>query len=278
MVSLDDIKNAVLYFNNHNVFTLMDAQQKEAAQFIQQMNADVFLNTPVDDIIDQVVDKYAFDVPVFQRDQAHLEEPREVRLTIQDYGRTIHPMGTVLTLVVPFTGDTGRIIALWVSAFEILAHPPYGKQNGYKQVYALLNSVKSRNSRCKEKRFSPYPYKQGIRSILPCWIYGQLNGIRNDFLHGNRVRDDDLITKRSQRGIQSYASVLYRMALAAFLKLKFTEKLKAAPSKSVYEQRKFEFEAHQGDAESALGSICYTEQEWNNIQHGQLSPNVKKWP
>jgi len=40
MVSLDDIKNAVLYFNNHNVFTLMDAQQKEAAQFIQQMNAD----------------------------------------------------------------------------------------------------------------------------------------------------------------------------------------------------------------------------------------------
>jgi hypothetical protein len=26
-----------------------------------------------------------------------------------------------------------------------------------------------------------------------------------------------------------------------------------------------------------LGSICYTAQEWNDIQHGQLSPDIKKW-
>ena len=83
--------------------------------------------------------------------------------------------------------DIGRLVALWVSAFEILAHPPYGKNNGYKQVYALLNSIQWRSSRNKEKRFSPYPHKKNTpRSNLPCWIYGQLNEFRNDFLHGNK--------------------------------------------------------------------------------------------
>jgi hypothetical protein len=175
--------------------------------------------------------------------------------------------------------DLGRLVALWVSAFEILAHPPYGRQNGYKQVYALLNSIHWRSSRCKERRFSPYPHKKGTpRSNLPCWIYGQFNGFRNDFLHGNRVSDTHLITKRSDRAIQSYASVLYRMALASFLKLKWREKLRSAAGKSAYERRQFEFESHQRDAESALGSICYNVQEWNDIQHGQLSPDIKKWP
>ena len=175
--------------------------------------------------------------------------------------------------------DLGRLVALWVSAFEILAHPPYGRQNGYKQVYALLNSIRWRSSRCNERRFSPYPHKTGTpRSNLPCWIYGQLNGFRNDFLHGNRVTDTHLITKRSDRAIQSYASVLYRMALASFLKLKWREKPKSAAGKFSYEQHQFEFDSHQRDAESALGSICYTVQEWNDIQHGQLSPDIKKWP
>ncbi len=175
--------------------------------------------------------------------------------------------------------DLGRLVALWVSAFEILAHPPFGTQNGYKQVYALLNSVQWRNSRNKERRFSPYPHTRNTpRSNLPCWIYGQLNQFRNDFIHGNRVNETHLVTKRSDRAIQSYASVLYRMALASFLKLKWSEKLKSAAGKSAYEQRQFEFESHQRDAETALGSICYTTQEWNDLKNGQLSPDIKKWP
>ena len=68
------------------------------------------------------------------------------------------------------------------------------------------------------------------------------------------------------------------MALASFLKLKFNEKLKSKAGKSTYEQRKFEFEAHQGDCEIALGSICYTAEEWVGIKQGRLSPNIKKWP
>ena len=71
------------------------------------------------------------------------------------------------------------------------------------------------------------------------------------------------------------------MALASFMGLKWNDKLpkKASYSRrSDYEQRQFEFEAHQRDAEAALGSICYTASEWNDIQQGQISPDVKKWP
>ena len=175
--------------------------------------------------------------------------------------------------------DLGRLVALWVSAFEILAHPPFGNQNGYKQVYALLNAVQWHNSRNKERRFSPYPHKKRTpRSSLPCWMYGQLNQFRTDFIHGNKVNETPLVTRRSDRAIQSYASVLYRMALASFVDLRWKEKLKRKANKSDYEQRQFDFESHQRDAETALGSICYTQQEWSDLQRGHLSADVKKWP
>jgi hypothetical protein len=53
--------------------------------------------------------------------------------------------------------------------------------------------------------------------------------------------------------------VLYRMALASFMGLKWKEKLPKKSSylqRSNYEERQFEFDAHQRDAEAALGSIC----------------------
>jgi hypothetical protein len=131
MVRLEDLQEAVSYFTKFPVFSVMDSQLKEAGQFIQQMNADVLLNTPVDDIVLQVVSKYGFDVPVLSRDQAHLEEPREVRLTIQDYGRTIHPMGTVLTLIVPFSGDAGMF---WVTPSQLNSGPPRGNLNNNTMV------------------------------------------------------------------------------------------------------------------------------------------------
>ncbi len=131
MVRLEDLQEAVSYFTKFPVFSVMDSQLKEAGQFIQQMNADVLLNTPVDDIVLQVVSKYGFDVPVLSRDQAHLEEPREVRLTIQNYGRTIHPMGTVLTLIVPFSGDAGMF---WVTPSQLNSGPPRGNLNNNTMV------------------------------------------------------------------------------------------------------------------------------------------------
>lgn len=178
--------------------------------------------------------------------------------------------------------DLGRLVALWVSAFEILAHPPFGTQNGYKQVYALLESIRWRNSHCTKRIYSAYPHRRKLaRKTLPCWIYGQLNGVRNDFIHGNRVPDDRLLTPRSQRSLLSYAPVLYRMALAAFLKLRWKER--RPPKKSVlacnqYDERQFQFEAYQRATERAIESIKYTRQEWQDIKTGLLSPAIMKWP
>ena len=64
-------------------------------------------------------------MPVLLRNQAHLEEPREITMAVQDYGRTIHLSGTLLTLIVPFTGDAGMF---WV------ADPDWESRDGHYRV------------------------------------------------------------------------------------------------------------------------------------------------
>jgi hypothetical protein len=174
--------------------------------------------------------------------------------------------------------DLGRMAALWVSAFEILAHPPYGKLNGFKQVYSFLERIRWNNSHCNKPIYSAYPHKRSAsRKILPCWIYGQLNGARN----GNRISKDQLISPRSQRALLFYAPILYRMALASFLDIRWKER---KPSRgktldlSKYEERKFNFESYQRAAERALESVKYTKEEWIALRSGKLSPTVPKRP
>jgi hypothetical protein len=178
--------------------------------------------------------------------------------------------------------DLGRMAALWVSAFEILAHPPYGTLNGFKQVYSLLERIKWNNSHCNKAIYSAYPHKRSAsRKILPCWIYGQLNGARNDYLHGNRISKDQLISPRSQRALLFYAPVLYRMALASFLDISWKER-KPSKSKTLaisqYEERKFIFGSYQRAAERALESVKYTKKEWGALRSGKLSPTLPKRP
>src|ERR1700704_3331585 len=52
-------------------------------------------------------------------------------MAIQDYGRTIHRSGTLLTLVVPFTGDAGMF---WVRPNTFDSAPPRGNLNGNTMV------------------------------------------------------------------------------------------------------------------------------------------------
>lgn len=108
---LEDIENTVLYFSRTNMFTVLEMQRSEADRAINAINPDVLLNTPTDDLVKTIVDKYKLDIPVLKRDEAHLEEPREITFAKEDYGRTIHVQGTILVLHVPFTGDAGMF---WV--------------------------------------------------------------------------------------------------------------------------------------------------------------------
>jgi len=112
--------------------------------------------------------------------------------------------------------DSGKSIALWVSAFEILAHPGKGK-SGYPHVYELLEKAKWALSACKEAKYEAQaPVDDRRPRILACWVYGQINAARNNYLHGNPLTQDTLAVKESKRFLLDYAPILYRMAITGF--------------------------------------------------------------
>jgi hypothetical protein len=113
--------------------------------------------------------------------------------------------------------DVGRSIALWISAFEILAHPPNANAN-LRVVCELLEKVKWDNAALTTKRYKTYEGRnKSSRRILACSIYGELYKVRNDFLHGNRVRPSRLRLRRTENPLGHYAACLYRMALTTAL-------------------------------------------------------------
>jgi hypothetical protein len=118
----------------------------------------------------------------------------------------------------------GRSVGLWVSAFEILAHPKIGRSET-PLVYALLDKAPWLDKRLRQKRFKPFvsanrqKQKSAPLRSLPCWLYGALYHARNDFLHGNPVRLNRLHLRSSGKSLFQYAPLLYRMALSAFLQI-----------------------------------------------------------
>jgi hypothetical protein len=169
--------------------------------------------------------------------------------------------------------DIGRAIALWVSAFEILAHP--GTTNvGYRQVYHLLEKTTWNLTECKEVIYEPYGNKPGQpKRGLPVWLYGELNRARNDFLHGNPIDGSRLIVAPAKQALHLYAPPLFRMALTAFLDLKQGRR---PPSKGETDYEAFlayqhEFGGFQRDIEAALATILYTKEEYRAVRTGRAS-------
>ena len=120
--------------------------------------------------------------------------------------------------------DYGRIIALWVSAFEILTHGGKGNRTGQKEVITLLESIRwqlERNNSRKFKCFLNGPMKKADRKALPCWLYCKLNKTRNDYLHGNPLSKNHIVLSSAKRNLADFAAPLYRMALTAFLELQW---------------------------------------------------------
>jgi hypothetical protein len=117
--------------------------------------------------------------------------------------------------------DVGRCIGLWVSAFEILAHPKIERSDILK-VYPLLETISYVDSSIGKRRFSPYTprmKKPWPKRNLPCWIYSKLYQARNDFLHGNPIRKNILNPKKATAGLFVIGPLLFRLALTSFLKL-----------------------------------------------------------
>ena len=133
-----------------------------------------------------------------------------------------HAAAQIPPLVDLTTQSLGRHVALWVSAFEILTHPQAGDA-GLKEVYRVLENIDWRMEDCKGEIHDCYLGRRGKRrkGNLACWIYGEMNHARNDYLHGNELAEDRLIIKPSGRNLFQFAPSLYRLLVTGFLGIDF---------------------------------------------------------
>jgi hypothetical protein len=114
--------------------------------------------------------------------------------------------------------DGGRQLALWVSAYEILAHPGGTGQSNFGTVCALLESVKWLNHELAAAKHTIHG-KKPQQKQLATWICKRVYDLRNDFLHGNDV--DIAALKINGNPVTDFASCLFRLALTGFLDLHF---------------------------------------------------------
>lgn len=121
--------------------------------------------------------------------------------------------------------DIGRIVALWVSAFEILAHPGPGKRVHLTTVYDLFDSIKYQDKNIGKKRYMAWMplLKRQTRGNLPRFVYGQLYEARNAFLHGNSVSHAVLRPRNSKSLLFHLAPPLFRLALTSVLQIRRTD-------------------------------------------------------
>jgi hypothetical protein len=123
----------------------------------------------------------------------------------------------------------GRAVSLWVSAFEILAHD--GKWSGLKEVLTGLSQVQWRGAKLKvQDRQVKIGKKKTFQTNVAGEVYGHLYRVRNAFLHGEEVTPKTLKLKACQQSVLFFAAPLFRLALTAFLDLRFSETLQDTAS------------------------------------------------
>jgi hypothetical protein len=153
--------------------------------------------------------------------------------------------------------DLGRMTALWVSAFEILAHPRTAN-SGLTSVYPLFERVSYQDRGVGRRRYVAYmgrSKRPWPRRSLPCWLYGKLYHARNRFLHGSPVRTSLLSPHQSRVGLFWLAQPLYRMALTGFLDVSFrkrTPNANNAEKLGAYIAEEMRFTKYQEIIERAL--------------------------
>lgn len=113
--------------------------------------------------------------------------------------------------------DYGRILSLWVSAFEILVHPGATGRATRQRVLDLLKTI-SWQSKMMQEAVHQTDLGSGkvVKFQLANALYVKMNDLRNDFLHGNPVEPEKF---RLDNGtwILSYPAAIFRMALSAML-------------------------------------------------------------
>lgn len=147
--------------------------------------------------------------------------------------------------------DYGRQCALWISAFEILAHHDSGRNRAdLSAVLDLLTKKPLWFRKLNARRYTIRHQNRSRRVGLPGKLYAQLYKVRNDFLHGNPVSVRTLLLRDSRRFIGDFAPLLYRCALRNYLDLRFVPD--DEPDGAGAQQDVHDYEEPQYDVEQAL--------------------------
>ena len=117
--------------------------------------------------------------------------------------------------------DEGRAVALWVSAFEILAHD--GHHSDFGRVLSLLSQVVWQSPTLKAQDHQVSHKGTPIPTNLAGAIYKRLHWARTSFLHGDKVTAETLRREKSEKRVLWFVAPLFRLALTAFLDLRFSE-------------------------------------------------------
>ena len=156
--------------------------------------------------------------------------------------------------------DIGRGVALWVSAFEILAP---SRSQGYLAIYDLLRKVEYEYSDLIGHTYQAYGYSQTNRmEPLACWVYGEIYHARNDFLHGNPITPKRLLVERSNRALNNYTAPLYRLALTGLLDLTWRKPWPPKEDAKAFGKAisdRMDFRRYQGDIEVAISTINHAD-------------------
>lgn len=167
------------------------------------------------------------------------------------YQACLMPAGVDTTIF-----DLGRILGLWVAAFEILTNTGRRRSGRARErVFDLIERtwwlIADNAARTRRTGRQEAPVQRTFAS----WLYQELNNHRNDFLHGEPVEPDQLNLPVPQRSILDYAAPLYRMALTAFLPLQRQEPLPPLTDAEAFGAAvalRREHEEHQKIVEEAL--------------------------
>ena len=160
--------------------------------------------------------------------------------------------GRVPALTAAVFYDVGRSLALWVSAYEILAHPGGTDESNRRTVSAILESVKWLNPKLSAAAHT-IPHKTPQQKQLATWICKRVYDLRNDFLHGNDV--DETALELNGKVIIDFAACLFRLALTGFLDLHFNMAIPPsddAEAVSSFINQRMDFNKFQSAYEDAL--------------------------
>ncbi len=165
------------------------------------------------------------------------------------YHASLLPAGTDTTFY-----DVGRVVSLWVSAFEILVHPGGSGQVNRDKVFEMIERTPWAVSESSQLVHDTGG-KTKVKRTLASWLYQVLYECRNDFLHGNPVNRSNLFLPTPQRTIFEYAAPLYRIALTAFLPLTYGIPIPSAEDErafGAYIADRMDFMGPQNSTEEAL--------------------------